>query len=53
MRTVLVHLNVEVPDDDKRDPDDIANALMAALHVGSDHPSVERLRVECPLVEEV
>lgn len=37
-RTILVHLNVTAPDDDARSADEIADAILAALEVGSDHP---------------
>lgn len=52
MRTVLVHLNVSVPEYDKRTADEIGGAILDALDVGSDDPTVENLLVECPLVEE-
>lgn len=53
MRTILVHLNVVLPDGDARDPDDIASAILAALEVGSDDDSVRELVVEAPLAEEI
>lgn len=53
MRTVLVHLNVEVPDEDERDADAIADALLGALEVGSDDESVRDLKVVAPLAEDV
>jgi hypothetical protein len=52
-RTVLVHLNVQVPGTDDRDADAIADAVMAALEVGSDDESVADLKVVCPMAEEV
>lgn len=53
MRTVLVHLNVQVPDYDNRTADEVGGAILDALDVGSDDDAVRNLLVECPLVEEV
>ncbi len=50
-RTILVHLNVEVPDDDRRLPHVIASAIYAAIEVGSDDDSVRDLKIRIPLVE--
>lgn len=52
-RTVLVHLNVEPAGDDARNADDIADAIMAALEVGSDDDSVRGLAVSVTLAEEL
>ena len=52
-RTVLVHLNVEVPAEDQRDADKIADALMAALEVGSDDEAVWYLKPTVTLAEDV
>ena len=52
-RTVLVHLNVEVPAADQRDATEIASALMEALEVGSDDESVYHLRPTVALAEDV
>jgi hypothetical protein len=52
-RTILVHLNVEIPVTDKRDPDDIADAIMDAFEVGSDDDSVRDLFPKITLAEEV
>ena len=52
-RTILVHLNVEVPDDDDREADAIAEAILAAVEVGSDSDEVRDLVVAAPLAEEV
>lgn len=52
-REILVHLNVEVPDSDTRDPRDIADAITGALEVGSDDDSVRNLTIVAPLAEEV
>jgi hypothetical protein len=53
MRQVLVHLNVAVPAEDTRRADEIADAILAAFEVGSDHDSVRGLAVVCPLAEEL
>jgi len=52
-RTVLVHLNVEVPAEDGRNADQIADAILAAIEVGQDDDSVRDLKVGAPLAEEV
>lgn len=52
-RTILVHLNVEAPDDDQRTADEIADAILAAIEVGSDDETVYYLKVAAPLAEEV
>ena len=52
-RSILVHLNVEVPADDERDADQIAEAVAAALEVGSDDESVRGFTYAVPLAEEV
>lgn len=52
-RTILVHLNVEVPDEDDRSADQIADALLGALEVGGDDDSVRDLKVIAPLAEDV
>jgi hypothetical protein len=52
-RTVLVHLNVEVPEADARDAEEIAQAVYGALEVGSDHESVRNLTVVMALSEEL
>lgn len=51
-REVLVHLNVAVPDGDQRDADQIRDAVMGALEVGSDDESLHGLEIVCPLAEE-
>lgn len=55
MRTVLIHLNVAVPDDDPRDAEQIGAVLMGAVEVGIDpnDPTLAALGVEAVLVEEV
>jgi hypothetical protein len=52
-RTILIHLNVEVPDHDPRDEDEIAEAVLAALVVGSDDESVCDLAIRDSLHEEI
>lgn len=52
-RTILVHLNVEVPDHDDREAEAIADAILAAVEVGSDSDEVRDLMVTAPLAEEV
>ena len=53
MRTILVHLNVSVPDGDERGAVEIKDALLGALEVGSDDDSVRELKIEAPLAEEI
>lgn len=54
VRTVLVHLNVSVlNDNDSRTTEEIAGAILDALEVGGDDDSVRGLTIECPLAEEV
>lgn len=52
-RTILVHLNVEVPDEDERNPNQIADAIMGALEVGQDDDTVRDLVITAPLADEV
>lgn len=52
-REMLVHLNVTVPAGDARTADEIADAIMAAIEVGSDHDAVRDLSIVCPLADEV
>jgi hypothetical protein len=52
-RTILVHLNVEAPASDQRSADEIADALLAALEVGSDDDRVRDLKVVCPMAEAI
>jgi hypothetical protein len=53
MREILVHLNVEGPDTDTRDADTVADAILSAYRVGSDHESTEGLEVVVAMAEEV
>ncbi len=62
-RTILIHLNVEAPDTDKRNSDEIGDFILAALEVGlegapgslasGDELTTNDLVVCCPLSEEV
>ena len=52
-RTVLVHLNVEVPAKDQRDADEIASALMEALEIGSNDESFDHLITTVAMAEDV
>ena len=52
-RTVIIHLSVEVPDDDTRTPDEIADMVEIALSNGHDENPLAGLEVHCPLAEEV
>jgi len=51
-RTILVHLNVTVPDEDDRTADKIADALLGAIEVGSDDDSVRGLAIGIPVFAE-
>lgn len=53
MRTILVHLNVAVPEEDERSAEQIADAVLGAIEVGSDDDSVRDLAITAPLAEEV
>ena len=50
-RTVLMHLNVEVPDDDGRSVPELIDALEGAIEVGSDHPGLNDLVIEVVMAE--
>lgn len=52
-RTVLIHLNVEVPDEDERDPEAIGQAISGVLEVGQDDDSVRDLVIFVALTDEV
>jgi hypothetical protein len=65
VRTILVHLNVEVDADDPRNADEIGDLVLAALEVGMEGApgdlasgnsldgASERVTITAPLVEEV
>lgn len=53
VREVLVHLNVTVPEGDSRTADEIADAILAAIEVGSDNEAVRGLGIVCPLAEDI
>jgi hypothetical protein len=44
-REILVHLSVELTNSDLRTPDEVADAILAAIEVGSDDDSVRNLGV--------
>jgi hypothetical protein len=50
-RTVLMHANVQVPDEDGRATEEIVQAVQGALEVGSDDDTVRAL--EIVLAEEI
>lgn len=52
-RTILIHLNVEVPDGDERSVETIEAAVRGALEVGDDDDSVGGLTITVALAEEV
>ena len=52
-RTVLVHLSVLVPAVVGSSADEVADAIMGAIEVGSDDPSMAGLHVTVTLAEEV
>ena len=52
-RTILVHLNVEVPEGDERTVEEIEESILAAIIVGSDDDSVRDLIITIPLAEEI
>lgn len=52
-RTILIHLNVEVPDEDTRDYKDIVSDVEGAIEVGSDPEHVGHMTVDVALAEEI
>jgi hypothetical protein len=52
-RTILIHLNVEVPGIVGSDANEVAAAVMAAIEVGSDDPSMAGFTISVALAEEV
>ncbi len=50
MRTILVHLNVEVPDEDERGPVEFADEIVGSL---AQDPDLIRCDISAPLAEEV
>lgn len=52
-RTILVHLNVTVPEGDDRSMEEIVAAIEGALEVGSDDESVRSLEIVTALAEEI
>lgn len=53
MREIIIHLNVQVPDKDERNADEISEAILACIEVGRDDDSVRDLDIVIPLAEEV
>ena len=51
-RTILVHLNIEVPDAEPRSAADIADAVVAVLR-GYTDDSIRRFDIAAPLAEDV
>lgn len=52
-RTILVHLNVEVPDGDGRTANGIADNVLDAVHIAIESGDVDVLRADVALAEEV
>ena len=50
-RTVLMHANVQVPDDDGRPTPELVQAVEAALKSRSDHPPMKGLDIEIVMAE--
>ena len=51
-RTLLVHLNVEVPVSDERTADEVADAILLAIRQAPAIFNTRDLHAECPLAEE-
>jgi hypothetical protein len=52
-RTILLHLNVEVPDTDQRNANMVADDILAAWFVGYEGSDEGPMEVVCSLAEEV
>jgi hypothetical protein len=52
-RTILLHVNADVPDSDPRSAEQIADAVRGALDVGSDDDMLAGVGLEIVLAEEV
>jgi len=52
-REILIHMNVEVPEDDKRSAEEISQAIQGALEVGSDNEILEGISWQIPLAEDI
>lgn len=52
-REILVHLNVEVPDDDPRSAQEITDLVMGAIAVGSDTPAFADMWIVMAMSEEI
>jgi len=54
MREILVHLNVQVPMDDRRDYEEIVALVQGAIAVGSEgHWPMDDIEIEIALAEEI
>jgi len=54
VRTILIHLSVEVPEDDERDSEQIISAIADSLAAASsENYSVKELEISIPLAEEI
>jgi hypothetical protein len=53
VRTVLIHVNAQVPDSDPRTAKEIADLVEGAIEVGSDNPALSAVEVTVVLAEEV
>lgn len=52
-RTILVHLNIEVPASCSLDADQVAEAVKSAYDVGFDHPALDGFEIVVALAEEI
>lgn len=53
MRTILLHVNVELPDTDTHTPDQLADALTKAVERGDLFHDFDKADLEVALAEEV
>jgi Na+/H+-translocating membrane pyrophosphatase len=52
VRTILIHVNAQVPDDDPRSAKEIADEVGGAMEVGWDNPALADVTAEIVLVKE-
>jgi hypothetical protein len=52
-RTILVHLNIALPDDDRKTTDQVADAVIHAITRGDLFRDFTDAEIVCPLAEEV
>jgi hypothetical protein len=52
-RTILVHLNIQAPRTDTRSADEIGDAVMGAVEVGSDNEALEGLEINLALADAI